>query len=84
MLAAVAFRGIGCGYSAMEDWCGNMNTVHCQNSSAYQKNCERINVASQETFEKVRGESVETIIKQYESIGVLPDDNGVVTLCSTN
>ena len=80
MLAAVAFRGIGCGYSAMEDWCGNMNIVHCQNSSAYQKNCERINVASQETFEKVRGESVETILKQYESIGVLPDDNGVLDI----
>jgi len=80
MLAAVAFRGIGCGYSAMEDWCGNMNIVHCQNSSAYQKNCERLRVASQETFEKVRDESVEKIFKEYEKLGVLPDDNGVLDI----
>ena len=30
MLAAVAFRDISCGYSTMEDRCGNMNIVHCQ------------------------------------------------------
>ena len=47
MLAAVAFRSIDCGYFAMENWCGNMNIVNCQNSSAYQNNCERIKSCKQ-------------------------------------
>ena len=51
--------------------------MHCQNRNAYHKNCERLRLGSQETFQKVRDKSVKTIFKEYESLGVVPDDNGV-------
>ena len=80
MLAAVASRGICCGYSAMGDWYGNMNINHRQNRSACQKNCERLRLARQETFEQARGISVKVPFKEYESLEVVPDDNGVLDI----
>ena len=68
MLAAVAFRGIGCGYSAVKDWCGNKAIIHCQNRRAYQKTCEQVGLASQKVVQKVRDKYVKTLFKEYEGL----------------
>ena len=63
ILATLAFRGIGCGFSAMNDWCSSMNIAHCLNPSAYPKNVVRLHSASRKTFDEVATKSVETIFK---------------------
>ena len=80
ILATVAFRGIGCGYSAMKDWCGTMNFSHCLSKNGYQKLQKRINDASKAAFEQVSKKSVETIFDVYGKQGILPDEDGILDI----
>ena len=80
MLASVAFRGIGCGYSAMRDWCGTMNINHCLSRNGYQKMQGRIQDASKKTLEEITDRSDEVIFEKYGEGGVKPDENIVLDI----
>eukprot|EP00112_Aurelia_sp_Birch-Aquarium-sp1_P022795 Seg6549.1 transcript_id=Seg6549.1/GoldUCD/mRNA.D3Y31 product="hypothetical protein" protein_id=Seg6549.1/GoldUCD/D3Y31 len=80
LLATVAFRGIGCGYSAMSDWCGTMNIAHVLSKNGYQKAQKKLEEASKQAFRKVSEESVEAIFESYAEDGVQPDEDGILDI----
>ena len=76
----LAFRGIGCGYSAIKQWCGIMNMPHCLSQGGYTKNMERLEKSSLETFSAISEKTKDAIVDSYGEIGVLPDENGVLDI----
>ena len=78
--AVVAFRGIGCGQSEMQSWCGTMNMPSCVSSPAYQAIKSKLNTASKEAFEELSRTAQEAITAAYKEIGVVPDSDGVLDI----
>ena len=78
--AVIAFRGIGCGQSAMQRWCGTMNMPNCLSSPAYQNIQTKLNVATKETFGEVSKTTHEAIVKSYEEVGIKPDSEGILEI----
>ena len=78
MRAIVAFRGIGCGYSAIKEWCEIMNMPFYFSQNTYNKINGKLNIASKETFNEIRQQSVVAVRDAYREIGVVPDDNGIL------
>ena len=50
ILSTLAFRGIGCGFSTMENWCGTMNMHNCLGQGSYHQNQMKVAEASKNTF----------------------------------
>ncbi len=80
MSADVAFRGIGCGHSAMQNWCGTMNMPSCLSDNGYLTVNRKINQACKETCQEVNKAVREAIVKSYAEMGVTPDDDGVLEI----
>ena len=80
ILSTLAFRGIGCGFSAMKNWCGTMNMHNCLSQDSYHQNQMKVAEASKNTFNDISKKSIETIFKAYAEIGVEPDDEGVLDI----
>ena len=80
MLSTVAFRGVGCGYSAMRDWCGTMNIAHCPTQTAYQKAQAKVEEASKSTFDEVSQTSLRGIFDAYAKVGTMPDKDGILDI----
>lgn len=80
ILATLAFRGVGCGYSAMKEWCGTMNFPHYLSEKSYRESHMKIRDASRETFEQIRSTSLEAIRNAYSEIGVESDEHGVLDI----
>ena len=78
LLATVAFRGIGCGYSAMSDWCGTMNIAHFLSKNGYQKAQKKLEEASKQAFKKISEESVQAIFQSYAEDGIQPGEDGIL------
>ena len=78
--AVVAFRGIGCGQSAMQSWCGTMNMPNCLSHTAYQTVQSKLNVATKETFLEVSKTVQQAIVKSYEEVGIKPDCEGILEI----
>ncbi len=73
----MAFRGIGCGHSAMQEWCSMMNMPNCLSKLAFQNMQDKGLQGSQSTFQEVSKKSVEAIKEAYGKIGVVSDKEGV-------
>ena len=80
LLATVAFRGIGCGYSAINDWCGTMNIAHSLSKNGYQKAQKKLEGASKLAFKELSEESVQAIFRSYAEDGVQPDQDGILDI----
>ncbi len=80
LLSTLAFRGIGCGYSAMKEWSGTMNLSHCMSQNAFSHCQEKINVASKETFDSMKDTTLKKLHEEYEKVGTLPDEDGVLDI----
>ena len=78
--ATLAFRGIGCGFSAMNEWCGVMNMPYSMSQDAYTAHHKKIHTASIEMAKIVQCDSAKPIRDAYKDIGVLPDKNGVLEI----
>ena len=74
--AVLAFRSIGCGFSAIRDWCSTMNLPNCVSREAYSNNHNKIGAASKATFDKILESSREAIQTAYKDIGIVPDEQG--------
>ena len=80
ILATLAFRGVGCGYSAMKEWCGTMNFPHHLSEKSFRDSHLKIRDASKETFQQIQRTSIEAIKNAYAEVGVEPDDHGVLDI----
>ena len=80
ILGTLAFRGIGCGYSAMKEWCNTMNMPYNISQNMYAKNHQKISEACGETFKEITKTSRIAIIDAYKEIGVEPDEEGVLDI----
>ena len=78
MRAIVAFRGIGCGYSAIKEWCEIMNMLFSFSQNTFNKINGKLNIASKETFNEIRQQSVVAVRDAYREIGVFPDVSGIL------
>ena len=78
--AVLALRSIGCGYSAIRDWCSTMNLPTCMSREAYSNNQYKIGAASKATFDKIVEASREAIQTAYKDIGIVPDDQGILDI----
>ena len=80
ILATLAFRGVGCGYSAMKEWCGTMNFPHHLSEKSFRDSHMKIRDASKETFQQIQRTSIEAIKNAYAEVGVEPDEHGVLDI----
>lgn len=76
----LAFRGVGCGHSAIRKWCGIMNMPYSLSKNGYSKNQKKIEEAALKTFESISDSSRSGIVAAYEDIGVEPDEQGVLDI----
>jgi len=79
-LATLAFRGIGCGYSATKEWCNTMNMPCDISYNLYSNHHQKITEASAATFKDIVVKSRETIAEAYSAVGVVPDENGILNI----
>ena len=56
--AVLAFRGVGCEFSSIKEWCGIMNMPYHLSQDTYTNTHSKINVASKETFKEVQDTAV--------------------------
>ena len=78
--ATLAFRGIGCGFSSMKEWCGMMNLPCSMSQSVYKVHNKKIHDASISTFKEVKIESVKAIVQAYSDLGETTDENGILDI----
>ena len=78
--ATLAFRGIGCGHSAMKEWASTMNLAHVMSYDAYRTAHQKIADASRHTFQEIASKSREAIVSAYNEIGEHPDENGILNI----
>ena len=79
-LATLAFRGMGCGYSATKEWCNTMNMPYDISYNLYSKNHQKIAEASAVTFKDIVVKSREAIAEAYSAVGVVQDEDGVLNI----
>ena len=70
--AVIVFRGIGCGFSSMQEWCGMMNFPCSMSQSVYRGHNKKIHDASVSTFQEVRQKSINAIFEVYKGLGETP------------
>ena len=78
--SVLAFRSIGCGFSAMKDWCSSMNLPNCMSNEAYSSNQSKVGAASKATFEELLTSSREAIKNTYKNIGIVPNEQGILDI----
>ena len=76
--STLAFRGVGCGHSAMKEWCGTMNMSTVLSKNAYTNTHNRLEEAASKTFESVAQSTRELLKEAYSEIGVSEDENGIL------
>ena len=79
-LATLAFRGMGCGYSAIKEWCSTMNMPYDISYNLYSKNQQKIAEASAVTFKDIVVKSKGAITEAYRAVGVVPDEDGILNI----
>ena len=78
--ATLAFRGIGCGYSAMRDWASVMDMPYSISRDSHTRAHHKIEEASKATFNEMVKQSRDAIGQAYDEIGVYPDGNGILNI----
>ena len=78
--ATVAFRGIGCGFSAMKEWCGTMNIPQSMTLDSYYSGQVKLQDASLSMVENIKKQSLAALMDAYRDIGVHSDQNGSLTI----
>ena len=78
--ATLAFRGIGCGFSAMKEWSGMMNMPFVLTQNSYIEHNNKLEQGSMKAFKQMSQEATKGIIKAYSAIGVQPDDQGILDI----
>ena len=78
--AVVAFRGIGCGFSSMQEWCGMMNLPCLMSQNVYRNHNKKIHDASVSTFNEVKQQSISAIFEAYKGIGETPGKDGILNI----
>eukprot|EP00795_Rhopilema_esculentum_P002650 gene2650-847_t len=78
--AILAFRGIGCGYSDITEWCGMMNMPYKMSHDTYSRHNAKVHEASKSCFKNVQEKSIDVIKQAYRDIGVVPDKNGILNI----
>ena len=78
--AILAFRGIGCGYSAIRDWANVINMLHSLSHDTYKKGHNRIQESSAETFKKIFERTRQAIQAAYGELGICPDEEGILNI----
>ena len=78
--ATLAFRGIGCGFSAMKEWCGTMNIPQSMSLDSYYSHQAKIHDASLTMVENIKKQSLTAIMDAYKDIGVHSDQNGILNI----
>ena len=76
----MAFRSIGCGHSALRDWCGLMNMPCSISKDSYQGSQNKLHEGSKVTCEAVMKKSAKAIFQTYGEMGVKPDMHGVLNI----
>ena len=72
MRAIVAFRGIGCGYSAIKEWCEIMNMPFSFSQNTFNKINGKLNIASKETSNEIRQQSVVNLLVSASCCNIEP------------
>ena len=78
--AVFAFRGVGCGFSAIKKWCGLMNFPSCLAYNTYSSNLTKLESSSRQTFEEIKKTTGKAIRDAYADVVVLPDQDGVLNI----
>ena len=78
--ATLAFRGIGCGHSAMKEWASTMNLPHLVSYDSYRTAHQKIADASKQTFQEIVSKSRESIVTAYKEIDEHPDEYGILNI----
>ena len=78
--ATLAFRGIGCGFTAMKEWCGIMNIPHTMSLVSFSSHQKKLHGASLVMTENVREQSKQAIRKAYKKIGINEDEDGILNI----
>ena len=78
--ATLAFRGIGCGFSSMKEWCGMMNLPCSMSQSVYKVHNKKIHDASISNFSEVQQQSVKAIFEAYRDLGETTEKNGILDI----
>ena len=78
--SVLAFRGVGCGYSAMKEWGSIMDMPFVPSQDTYTKAHNKIEEASTKTFTTVKEHSRSVIRDAYSAVGVLEDENGILDI----
>ena len=72
--ATLAFRGIGCGSSAMKEWSGMMNMPFVLTQNSYIEHNNMPEQGSMKAFKQMSQEAAKGIMKAYSAIGLQPND----------
>ena len=78
--AVLAFRGIGCGLSAIRQWCGIMNMPYTISQNMFTKNQQKVQEASKATFNEISEQSRKAITEAYSDLGIHADDRGILDI----
>ena len=72
--ALLAFRGYGCGFSSMKDWCGTMNFPSSFAYGTFSSHQNNLELTSRSVFDKISDQNHESIRAAYKEFGIVPDD----------
>ena len=75
--ATLAFRGMGCGFSAMKEWSGIMNMPFVLTQNSYIEHNNKLELGSMKACKQMSQEATKGIVKAYSTTGVQPDDQGI-------
>ena len=78
--AVLDFRGVGCGFSSMKDWCAAMNFPNSFSCGAFPSHQDKLELASKSFFDKNSDQSHESVSVAYKEIGIVPDCEGVMDI----
>ena len=78
--ATSAFRGIGCEFSAMKEWCGTMNIPQSFSLDSYYSNQVKIHDVSLTIVKNMKEQSLRAIKEAYKDIGVHSDENQILNI----
>ena len=76
----MAFRGNGCGYAAMQEWCSIMNMPSNPSQDTYTKLHHKVSEASTKAFKEISKQSKEEICRAYQEVGAVLDEQGVLDI----
>ena len=80
MRAVLAFRGVGCGYSAMKEWGSIMDMPFIPSQDTYTRMHNKLEKAAKATFKSISQQSRNIIANAHEKVGVHEDDQGILDI----